>query len=242
MATGAFSFYRMAGRDDISDTTPEQARLIGLELGIGLVLALLAGGFFGWLGGEVLEGDTQAFDDQLRQLVNRYASPTLTEIMRFASIWGGPRRLGVIGGVVALLFLLRGWSRGALLVTVTLIGAALLDGGLKLFFGRDRPVAFFDHYPSPTTFSFPSGHALFAMAFFGGIAVLLRPRLRQPALRIAAGLVAIALILLIGFSRIYLGVHYPSDVVGGFAAGTVWVGAVALGDRIAAHRRRRARR
>lgn len=227
----------LSGLPDDATSAP----MIGLELGLGLLLALLAGGLFGWLGEEVLEGGTQALDDQLRQLVNRYATPTLTEIMRLASVWGSPRWLGVIGAAAAVGFLARGWPRGALLVVVTLAGAGLLNVGLKLFFGRERPEAFFDIYPSPASFSFPSGHALFATAFFGGIAVLLWARLRRAGLRLAVWLAAGSFILLIGFSRIYLGVHYPSDVIGGFAAGTVWVGAVALGDRLAAHRRRRPR-
>jgi membrane-associated phospholipid phosphatase len=241
MATGRASLQRMSGADPIEDPTAAPAPLVGLELGLGLLLALLAGAFFGWLGEEVLEGGTQIMDDQLRELVNRRATPTLTEIMLFASIWGSPRRLGIVAAVVTLIFLTRGWQRGALLVVITLLGAGLLDGGLKLLFSRERPIAFFEDYPSPSSFSFPSGHALFATAFFGGLAALLRARLRQPGLRVAVWLGAIGCILLIGFSRIYLGVHYPTDVAGGFAAGTVWVAAVALGDRLAAHRRRRRR-
>lgn len=241
MATGPASLHRMSGADSIEDPTDAPAPLIGLELGIGILLALVAGAFFGWLGEEVLEGDTQAMDDRIRLLINRHATPTWTEIMIFASVWGAPRRLGIIAALVTVIFLARGWRRGSLLVVITLLGGALLDGGLKLMFGRARPVAFFEDYPSPSSFSFPSGHALFATAFFGGIAVLLWARLRHPALRLAVGLAAVACIMLIGFSRIYLGVHYPTDVAGGFAAGTVWVGAVALGDRLAAHRRRRRR-
>lgn len=226
----------MAGADPLDDAP--RAPLIGLELAIGLVVALLAGATFGWLGEEVLDGDTQALDDRLRLLVNRYATPTLTAIMGFASEWGSPRWLSVVAGVTTVVFLARGWPRGALLTVVTLAGAGLLNGGLKLFFGRERPTAFFEQYPSPGSFSFPSGHALFATAFFGGLAVLLWARLRGARARLAVALLAAACILLIGFSRIYLGVHYPSDVLGGFAAGIVWVGAVALGDRIAVHRRR----
>lgn len=215
---------------------PARVRLIGLELGLGLLLALLAGILFAWLGDEVLEGDTQAADEQLRSLVRSIASPWLTEVMVAASVWGAPRRLALPAVVAIVVFLARGWPRGAILVAVTLLGAGALDGGLKLFFGRARPVAFFDHYPSPESFSFPSGHALFATAFFGGTAILLWGRLTHPASRIAVAVVASALILLIGFSRIYLGVHYPTDVVGGYAAGTVWVAAVALGDRLGGSR------
>jgi undecaprenyl-diphosphatase len=222
-----------------SQTTPAQARLIGLELGIGLVLALAAGILFAWLGEEVAEGDTQAFDESFRSLINHRATPGLTALMVFASVWGAPSRLAILAALATVAFLLRHWTRGAILVVVTLLGASLLDGGLKLLWGRQRPSAFFEHYPSPTSFSFPSGHALFATAFFGGLAALLYRRLGRTWLRVAVITAAVLIILLIGVSRIYLGVHYPSDVLGGFAAGTVWVGAVALGDRIASHRRRR---
>ena len=217
---------------------PQRTRLIELELAVGLVLALLAGLLFAWLGDEVLEGETQAADDHLRGLVNGSASPRITEVMIAASVWGAPRRLAILAAVVVIAFLIRGWRRGAVLVVVTLLGASLLDGGLKLLYGRTRPVAFFETYPSPSSFSFPSGHALFATAFFGGLAVLLWGRLVHPLLRLGVVILAAALILLIGFSRIYLGVHYPSDVLGGYAVGVVWVAAVALGDRVAGHRRR----
>jgi undecaprenyl-diphosphatase len=217
----------------------ERTRLVGLELGIGLVLALLAGLLFAWLGDEVLEGETQAADERLRGLVNDMASPRITALMIAASVWGAPRRLAVLAVVAVVIFLARRWRRGAVLVVVTLLGAGLLDGGLKLLYGRTRPIAFFEIYPSPSTFSFPSGHALFATAFFGGLAVLLWGRLVHPLLRLGVVFLAAALVILIGFSRIYLGVHYPTDVLGGYAAGVVWVAAVAFGDRIAARRRRR---
>jgi undecaprenyl-diphosphatase len=108
-----------------------------------------------------------------------------------------------------------------------------LDVGLKELFARARPQAFFDDYRIPKSFSFPSGHALFAVCFFGGLAVLLSHRLRGRLARILVWAIALVLIFLIGVSRVYLGVHYPTDVLGGFAVGTVWVASVALGDRLA---------
>ena len=227
-----------SGKLPRAETDQEKARLIGIGLGVGLLLAILAGILFAWLGEEVAEGDTQALDDSLRSLINQRATPGITSLMVFASVWGAPRRLAILAVVAVIAFLSRRWTRGAILVVVTLLGAGLLDGGLKLLWGRQRPVAFFAHYPSPESFSFPSGHALFATAFFGGLAALLYRRLGRTWLRVAVAVAAVVLILLIGFSRIYLGVHYPSDVLGGFAAGIVWVGAVALGDRVASRRRR----
>ena len=154
-----------------------------------------------------------------------------------ASVWGAPRRLAILAAVAVVAFLFRRWRRGAILVVITLLGASLLDGGLKLLYGRTRPVAFFEHYPSPSSFSFPSGHALFATAFFGGLAVLLWGRLVHPLLRLGVVALAAALIVLIGFSRIYLGVHYPTDVLGGYAAGVVWVAPLHL--ETGSRRRRR---
>jgi undecaprenyl-diphosphatase len=154
-----------------------------------------------------------------------------------ASVFAAPVRLLPLSLVVATVFLLRGWRRGALLVLVTLTGAAVLDLGLKTLFARARPQAFFDYYPAPSSFSFPSGHALVATCLFGGIAVLITHRLESRAAQALVWLAAVAVILLVGVSRVYLGVHHPTDVIGGFAVGVVWVTAVALGDRLAEYRR-----
>ncbi len=226
-----------AGPDSATDKGTQ--RLIGATLAAGLVAAAVAFILFAWLGREVLHGATEELDLRLRMALHSVASPDLTRIMVGASVLGGPSRLAPVGFGVAAYFLVRGWSRGALLVIVTLAGAATLDQLLKQLYGRIRPEAFFDYYPTPASFSFPSGHALFATCFFGGLAVLFSARVRSAPLRAAVWLGAVAAIVLIGVSRIYLGVHYPSDVLAGFAAGITWTAAVALGDRLAAHRRAR---
>lgn len=197
----------------------------------------LALALFVWLGIQV-RADVPTFDLAGRANLRALEHPTLTTIMWGASVYGAPVRLSPLGLVAAAVFLSRGWRRGALLVVVTLAGAWAIDIALKLIFARARPEAFFGYYPAPESYSFPSGHALFAVCFFGGLAVLLTHRLERRAAQVAVWLVAVGLILLIGVSRVYLGVHYPTDVVGGFAVGLVWVTAVAFGDRLAEHRRR----
>ncbi|MBA3892856.1 MAG: phosphatase PAP2 family protein [Gemmatimonadales bacterium] len=211
---------------------------IGAALGLGLLAAALALSLFVWLGYLIHPGEPTGLDLMVRAWLGSLQSAELTSLMWAASVYGAPVRLSPIGVVLAVLFLVRGWYRGALLVIVTLAGAGLLDTGLKLFFGRTRPEAFFTHYPAPPSYSFPSGHALFATCFFGGIAVLLSHRLRSRAARALVWAIAVTLIVVIGASRVYLGVHYPTDVVAGYAVGVVWVAAVALGDRLATPRAR----
>ena len=218
--------------------TAESKRRLSIALIIGLLTAAAALLLFTWLGREILEGEVLAFDDRLRTLVHDVASPRLTTIMRAASLYGGPAVLIPAGLVAAAAFLVKGWRRGALLAVVTLAGAGLLNLLLKFSFARVRPASFFD-YPLPGSPSFPSGHALYAASVFGGLAVLLTARIRSLLLQLAIWFVATALILLVGLSRVYLGVHYPSDVFAGYAIGVVWVTAVAFGDRLARHRRRR---
>jgi undecaprenyl-diphosphatase len=138
----------------------------------------------------------------------------------------------------AAAFQAKGWPRGALLVVVTLAGAGLLNWLLKFSFARVRPASYFD-YPLPGSPSFPSGHALYAASVFGGLAVLLTARIRNRLPQLAIWFVATLVILLVGVSRVYLGVHYPSDVLAGYAIGIIWVTAVAFGDRLARRRRRR---
>lgn len=219
-------------------TTAESKRRLSLALVLGLLTAAAALVLFTWLGREILEGEVLAFDEYLRALTHDLASPRLTTLMRAASLYGGPSALVPAGVLAAAAFIIKRWRRGALLVVVTLAGAGLLNALLKFSFARVRPASFFD-YPLPGSPSFPSGHALYAASVFGGLAVLLTARVRSLVLRIAIWLVAISLILLVGVSRVYLGVHYPSDVLAGYAIGVVWVTAVALGDRLARRRYRR---
>lgn len=230
----------------MKDSAPPEAtvsaakdRLLTEALIIGLLGAAAALVLFTWLGREILTGVAPSFDEQVRQALHQRATSTLTGVMRFASRYGGPTGLMPLGLVLAIAFLIRGWRRGAILVIATMGGAGLLNILLKLSFGRVRPTPFFE-YPLPATASFPSGHALFAASFFGGLAVLVSHRVRHKLLRVLVWTGALAIIALVGVSRIYLGVHYPSDVLAGYAVATIWVAAVAFGDRLVTHRRRRA--
>jgi undecaprenyl-diphosphatase len=205
---------------------------------VGLIAAGLALWLFAWLGHEILtDTPTPVLDDRLRSAIHGLASPGLTRVMIAASRYGGPGWLAPLGGLVAIGFLARGWRRGALLMAVTMAGAGLLDTLLKLVFARPRPSPFFN-YPLPLSHSFPSGHAFFAGSFFGVLALLVSPRVHSKAVRWVVWIISAFLILLIGVSRVYLGVHYPSDVLAGYAAATIWVTAVALGDRWVRYRRR----
>jgi undecaprenyl-diphosphatase len=108
---------------------------------------------------------------------------------------------------------------------VAALGAEALDQIMKLLFYRPRPEPFFG-LASPVTHSFPSGHAMVSCCFFGVLAAILAAR--QPSLlkRIAIFAAAALLVALMGFSRVYLGLHYPTDVLAGYAAAVVWLAVV----------------
>ena len=218
--------------EDAPPKVVEAERLIGVTMVLGLVAALIAMAVVSWLAEEMLAGETAAFDRAVSAAVHSLASPAATEVMWFASRFGGPSQLVVIAVVVLAIFAWRRWFRGVVLLLVTLGGAGLLDVILKLSFRRQRPNPLFD-YPLPESYSFPSGHALFSFVFFGSAAVLLAHRISSHALRVLVFVVAALLIGLIGISRIYLNVHHPSDVVAGYLVALVWVVAVAFGDHLA---------
>jgi undecaprenyl-diphosphatase len=207
-------------------------RFVGLALLGGIVAAVIVLALLSWLAHEMLEGETVAFDNAVRDGVHLLAGTGMTRFMQAVSFVGGPTVLGPVGGVVAIWFFSKGWYRAAVLMVITLAGGALLDSVLKSGFHRARPEAFFA-YPLPRSYSFPSGHAMFGFCFFTVLAALLSPRLRFPSRRPALWICAIIAAFLVGLSRVYLGVHYPSDVVAGWGAGFVWVVIVAFGDRVA---------
>ena len=120
-------------------------------------------------------------------------------------------------------------TRTAALLAITMLGVAVLDVALKHAFHRPRPVAFFG--PTPSSYSFPSGHALGSLCFYGILAAILPGRARGRGAKFCIWVATVLLVGMIGLSRIYLGVHYPSDVIAGYCAAAVWVGAVGFLDR-----------
>ena len=196
-------------------------------IGVGAALATLL--FFLWLAEEVIEGDTQAFDNDLRTLIHHYASPSLTVLMQLFSFLGS---LACLAGLSVLtasyLAALKRW-RDLIHLAIIMAGGLILENGLKIGFHRARPVSFFGT-PTPPTYSFPSGHALLSLCFYGATAYLMTRRCTSNKARILLLVVTALLVGLIGFSRIYLGVHYPSDVIAGYLVATVWVMSVALAD------------
>ena len=207
-----------------------RVRVLGKALIIGFLLAFAVVLLFAWLAEEVHEGDTLRFDEYVRGIVHTHATPALTSVMRFVSSVGSPEVMTLLSIVSFLVLWRETWRRAAIVLAVTFAGGGLLDTVLKLSFRRARPAAYFD-YPLPHSFSFPSGHAMFAFCFFGTLASLVTARLKGRRVKIFVWAAAAVLIALIGFSRIYLGVHYPTDVVGGYTAAFIWVGAVTIGDR-----------
>jgi undecaprenyl-diphosphatase len=197
--------------------------LLGLLAAIGALL------FFLWLTDEVFEGSTRVFDENIRSAIHQTAAPWLTQLMIFLSFLGSFEFLTCLGILVLIIFRYINWKRAIVLFLITMTGELILSTSLKLFFHRVRPAAFFD-YPLPSGYSFPSGHSIGSFCFYGILAWLITTRLEKLWLKILIWIFAALLVLFIGISRIYLGVHFPSDVIAGFTSGFIWVFTVAFTD------------
>jgi undecaprenyl-diphosphatase len=222
----------------ISTARQRLIEYLGLSLLLGMVAAIAMLIFLGWLTDEVLEGDARRFDDATRAAVHTLASPALTTVMHALSFIGSTLFLTIATAVVIVIFALRKWGREARLFALTMIGASLLNITLKLAFKRARPVPFFD-LAAPPTYSFPSGHSLASCCFFAGLAAILSGRVKSKRARTLIWIATSIMFVLIGLSRIYLGVHYTTDVIAGFAAALIWVVMVRFVELHLARRRKR---
>jgi len=209
------------------EQTPKPDALLGVAIPFSLIIAVLLLLLFAWVSEEVIAEHTRNFDTAVRAAVHEYSSPALTRVAVFASLLGGDV-LALAFFVALALFLRLRWRRAAVWLTITIAGALVLDFALKHFFHRPRPAAFFGALPH--TYSFPSGHALLSFCFYGVLAGLLTDRIKPLVFRILAWAVAAILIISIGLSRIYLGVHYPTDVIAGYLVAAVWVSAMIAVD------------
>jgi len=182
-------------------------------------LALLAG-----LAATAGNGQVPAFDSNIRAAVHSWASPRLTWAMSVMTELASDEFLVPFGALVVCWLAAEGrWRAGALLALSALSGEEICRA-LKLAFHRTRPAAFFG--TSPRDSSFPSGHSIAACCFWGVLAAILASRAKPLWLKAAIWTCGATLVLLVGFSRVYLGVHYPSDVLAGYAVSVLWVAAL----------------
>ena len=207
---------------------------LGLHLTIGLAISLGGLWLFGGVTEDVIHHDPLTrFDATLLEWVHAHATPAGYAVFDAISLLGSPVMLTILALGVGLLLaarrqwiLLAGWL-------AAFAGGGLLDAALKLAIRRPRPpyaAAFLHHY----TWSFPSGHAMGSLIGYGMLAYLLVVLwTHRRSTRISIVLGAALLIVAIGFSRLYLGVHYFSDVVGGYAAGVLWLSACISGLEVA---------
>lgn len=217
------------------ERTPAPTPLMEWMAVLSLGVAVLSLFLFAWIGDEMAEGSTTGFDLSVRAWVHQFASPALTRVMTAISLLGYD--ILILELVIALaVFLYLQWKHAAAWLAVSMAGALILDLTLKYAFRRPRPQAFFG--VAPHTYSFPSGHALCSFCFYVVLAGLIAVRTRSMLLRIAAGVIAAVLVGAIGLSRIYLGMHYPSDVIAGYLAAAIWVSALLGLDRWRVNRRR----
>ncbi|MGH8062485.1 MAG: phosphatase PAP2 family protein [Pseudoxanthomonas sp.] len=181
---------------------------------VGVLLPLW---IFTELADEVHELERFVFDDPILLRAHAYAGPALDRFFIAISRVGYQGVIAINVAIVLSLLAFKRW-REATFAAVAFIGSALLNLGSKQLFQRDRP-SLWESVSPETTFSFPSGHAMGSMTL-AMVVILLAWHTRW---RWLALLAAVVFALLVGFSRIYLGVHYPSDILGGWMAATAWV-------------------
>ncbi len=173
---------------------------------------------FGELADEVIEREIFAFDRPVLLFMRDHATPFLDSVMLFFSQAGSGLVLGTIDAVIFSVLVFRRHLGKAVFWSLAVGGAALLNVAAKHVFVRTRPDLWLSIAPE-TTYSFPSGHAMQSMAFVAALLVL---GWQYRWIWWVAALGGM-FVLLVGLSRVYLGVHYPSDILAGWTASLAWV-------------------
>lgn len=207
-----------------------RAWIVGQELGaLASILAAAAGLYaFAQIAEEVAEGDTRAFDEAVLLALRSAADPSdpigprwLEETMRDFTALGGTGVLATVALAVVGFLLLSRKRHAALAVLAAVVGGFLVSNALKWGFARPRP-DLVSHGQAVYTQSFPSSHAMLSAVVYLTLGALLART--QPRRRVKIYFLSVAALLavVVGASRVYLGVHWPTDVLAGWTVGAAW--------------------
>ncbi|MEM7591178.1 MAG: phosphatase PAP2 family protein [Cyanobacteria bacterium P01_A01_bin.83] len=203
-----------------STVNPKIASLIATVGITGLFSCLLITYVVAEISDEVLEQEAFAFDQTILLWIHSWANPVLDRLMQIITRLNDPDVVSVIAAVALILLLWRRCYPEAKTFVINCAGGVILSYGLKSVFGKVRP----DLWQSAieeVSFSYPSGHALGSTVLYGFLAYLFATRF--PHLSLLFYFIAIILIGVIGVSRLYLGVHWPTDIIGGYGIGFLWL-------------------
>jgi len=206
----------------IADYSSREIRIL-LNLFI-LVTALLV---FTYVAKEVVSGESKGFDEMTLNYLRHDGKimedeqTWLTGMMIDVTALGGTTTIFMITAAVVFYLLIQKQYEFMWLILIATIGGAILSFGLKELFARQRPPLIY-HLLTVKSLSFPSGHAMMSSVVYLTQGALLAKVRSNKNLRVYILLVAIILVFLIGISRIYLGVHYPTDVLAGWSVGLAW--------------------
>lgn len=190
---------------------------------LGAVLVIVAGTWgFIELADKVEEGRTQHFDERLIEWCNRHPGPPwLQDVGRDLTALGGITVLTLVTIAVVIFLLISGKRGAAVLMVVAVAGGLLISSTIKHFVSRDRPPQQF-RQAYVFTKSFPSGHSMLSAVTYLTLGALLAQVTKGKWLKVYIISVAIIITGLVGVSRVYLRVHWPTDVLAGWTAGLVW--------------------
>lgn len=197
---------------------------LGLHLTLSILVLIGATWAFWAIAEDVVTGDRITIvDARISAWLHNHGTPSLTKFMLLVSDVHETAPVLIATAAFCVYLWARRLRIWVLIFTITVGGGTLLNVLLKHIFHRSRP-----YFENPivvlTTYSFPSGHTIMATVFYGTLCAFVLSRTRRCHWRILAIVVAVLMIALVGFSRIYLGAHYLTDVVGAMLEGLVWVG------------------